>query len=252
MIALHATPGIASGDRRGVVVRRRVARLLRPIEISLVVAGLALLAIYGAARLHGSVASTQAIKQFERAEVAAHVLRASPEAARLGLEASAVLRVAEPPDQTLWGQSRMAAYRTSLSANLGAPLGTLTIPKIDLRVPVFDGTADVTLNRGVGRIEGTASIGYFGNLGIAGHRDGFFRGLKDVVVGDAIDVRSLTATVRYRITEILIVAPTDVYVLDPTEHATLTLVTCYPFYFVGSAPQRYIVKATAEDSSHLL
>jgi sortase A len=165
---------------------------------------------------------------------------------------AADVAVAGHPDQTLWGQSRIAAYRTSLTANVGAPLGVLAIPKIDLRVPVFDGTADMTLNRGIGRIEGTAAIGTSGNLGLAGHRDGFFRGLKDIVVGDAIDLRSRNANVRYRVTEILIVEPTDVYVLDPTDHATLTLVTCYPFYFVGSAPQRYIVKAEAQEASSLL
>jgi sortase A len=160
--------------------------------------------------------------------------------------ASGFLALGGHPDQTLWGESRIAAYRTSLTANLGTPLGIVVIPKIELQVPLFDGTDDSTLNRGVGRIEGTAAVGASGNLGIAGHRDGFFRGLKDIVVGDAIDVRSLAATVRYRVTEILIVEPTDVYVLDATDHATLTLVTCYPFYFVGSAAQRYIVKATAE------
>ena len=234
---------VAAADRTTLAPHRDIARRC---------GGVALLAVYGAARLHGSVASTQAIAQFERAEVAAHVLKVSPEAAPPGTGGSAVLTVAEPPDQTLWDQSRIAAYGTSLSANLGAPLGILTIPQIDLRVPLFDGTTDVTLSRGVGRIEGTGAIGASGNLGIAGHRDGFFRGLKDIVVGDAIDPRAVSGTVRCRVTEILIVEPTDVYVLDPTDHATLTLVTCYPFYFVGSAPQRYIVKATKQDSGTLL
>lgn len=222
--------------------RRGIARILRPIEISLTVAGLALLVVYGAGRLHGAVASAQALNEFERVDAVARYIP----------EAAAASAVAEGPDQTLWGQSRIAAYRTSLTANVGAPVGVLAIPKLDLRVPVFDGTDDVTLNRGVGRIEGTAAMGASGNLGIAGHRDGFFRGLKDIVVGDAIDVRSRNGSVRYRVSEILIVEPTDVHVLDPTDRATLTLVTCYPFYFVGSAPQRYIVKAAAQDSSSLL
>ena len=122
----------------------------------------------------------------------------------------------------------------------------LTIPAIKLEVPIFDGTSEIALNRGLGRIEGTAGVGAAGNLGLAGHRDGFFRGLKDVQVGDAIDVESLEGTTRYRITELSIVEPTDVYVHAPTDSATLTLLTCYPFYFVGDAPQRYIVKGVAE------
>ena len=84
-------------------------------------------------------------------------------------------------------------------------------------------------------------------MGLAGHRDGFFRVLKDVKIGDMIHVQSLDATTRYRISEIKIVEPTDVYVLDPTQSATVTLVTCYPFYFIGEAPQRYIVKGLAEN-----
>jgi sortase A len=232
--------------------RRRLARSLRSIEMPLIVAGLALLAVYGAARLHGFIGANQALEEFERLDEAARnspsPLGSDPPAT----EVAADLAVAGHPDQTLWGQSRIVAYRTSLTANVGAPLGGMAIPKIDQRVPEFDGTADMTLNRGIGRIEGTAAIGTSGNLGLAGHRDGFFRGLKDIVVGDAIDLRSRNANVRYRVTEILIVEPTDVYVLDPTDDATLTLVTCYPFYFVGSAPQRYIVKAEAQEASNLL
>lgn len=229
-----------------------IARFLRIIEIPLIVAGLGLLAVYAAARLHGSVASAQAIEDFERASAAPHTLAYTDGTEQHIPDASGIESDAEHPDQTLWGQTRIAAYQTSLTSDVGAALGVLAIPKIDLRVPVFDGTADVTLNRGVGRIEGTAAIGTPGNLGIAGHRDGFFRGLKDIVVGDAIDLRSRNGTIRYNVSEILIVEPSDVYVLDPTDHTTLTLVTCYPFYFVGSAPQRYIVKATAEEPSNVL
>ena len=125
----------------------------------------------------------------------------------------------------------------------------LTIPSIELEAPIFDGTSELTLNRGIGRIEGTADVGAAGNLGLAGHRDGFFRGLKDVEVGDTINVESLDGTTRYRITELSIVEPSDVHVLAPTDTATLTLVTCYPFYFIGEAPQRYIVKGVAATAS---
>ena len=95
----------------------------------------------------------------------------------------------------------------------------------------------------MGRIEGTARIGEVGNIGIAGHRDGFFRGLKDIETGDTMELETLTGTQSYVIDKISIVSPEDVYVLDPSEESRITLVTCYPFYFVGKAPLRYIVHA---------
>ena len=81
------------------------------------------------------------------------------------------------------------------------------------------------------------------NVGIAGHRDGYFRSLKDVRLGDAVFLRTGGSEERYRVEDILIVDPVDVDVLADTGEPTLTLVTCYPFYFVGSAPQRYIIRA---------
>ena len=115
-----------------------------------------------------------------------------------------------------------------------------------LEVPVYNGADEFNLNRGVARIKGTARIDATGNLGIAGHRDGFFRGLKDIELGDGLVIETLSGAARYRVTSIEIVDPSDVWVLAPTEESTITLVTCYPFYFVGHAPQRYIVTAQAE------
>jgi len=108
----------------------------------------------------------------------------------------------------------------------------------------FGGTDELTLNHGVGRIAGTAHPRDSGNIGIAGHRDGFFRGLKDVAVGDIIDLKTLTGTNTYAVDRIQIVSPRQVEVLGPTSVPSITLVTCYPFYFIGSAPQRYIVTAS--------
>ena len=119
----------------------------------------------------------------------------------------------------------------------------LRIPKIRLEVPVLPGTDDRTLDRGVGHIEDTAPPGTAGNSGIAGHRDGFFRGLKDIAAGDVIELDTLQGKQVYRIERTWVVEPEDVSVLDPTPAPALTLVTCYPFYFVGSAPQRFIVRA---------
>jgi sortase A len=112
-----------------------------------------------------------------------------------------------------------------------------------IEAPVLEGTDDWTLNRGVGHIADTAAPGAPGNIGIAGHRDGFFRALKDIAVGDVIELDTLHETIPYRVERVWIVEPDDVSVLDPTTTPAVTLVTCYPFYFVGSAPQRYIVRA---------
>jgi sortase A len=150
-------------------------------------------------------------------------------------------------DFSQWSPQRIKAYKDSLTAKNDLPLAILYIPKINLEVPVFNDTDDLTLNRGVGRIVGTAHIGQPGNVGIAGHRDGFFRGLKDVGRDDVVELIRPGRTDHYVITEIQIVSPEDVQVLAPTSVPTLTLITCYPFYFVGSAPQRYIVSATMKN-----
>ena len=148
------------------------------------------------------------------------------------------------PDFRLWSEKRIRAYQASLAANVAPPLGVLEISALQLRVPILEGTDDLTLDRGVGHIAGTAPLGEPGNIGIAGHRDGFFRGLKDIHVGEAIDVYTQRGRSRYVVDEIQIVSPDDVSVLAPRAEPSLTLVTCYPFYFVGSAPSRYIVHAT--------
>ena len=108
---------------------------------------------------------------------------------------------------------------------------------------VLEGSDDTTLRRGAGHIEDTPFPGQAGNIGIAGHRDTVFRPLRNIAVGDAIDLTTADRLFRYRITKTLIVGPDDVYVLDPTDRPTMTLVTCYPFEFVGHAPRRFIVQA---------
>lgn len=147
------------------------------------------------------------------------------------------------PEQSLWSEGRIAAYNASLSKSVSDVLGILEIPRLSLEVPVYDGANDLHMDRGAARIEGTAMPGEPGNFGVAGHRDGFFRVLKDIEVGDEITVTSATGQDVYTVAELSIVPPTAVEVLDPTENQSLTLVTCYPFYFVGHAPERFIVHA---------
>ena len=147
------------------------------------------------------------------------------------------------PDQRLWSPERVRAWEDSLSRDAPEALAVLRIPRIGVEVPVLEGTDDWTLNRAVGHIEDTARPGGTGNSGIAGHRDGFFRALKDIHDGDVIELKTLGGTEIYQVRRTWIVDPEDLSVLDPTDAPALTLVTCYPFYFVGSAPQRFIVRA---------
>jgi len=125
----------------------------------------------------------------------------------------------------------------------GSPLGRIEIGAIGLEVMVLEGTGDETLRRGVGHIPGTSLPGQIGNVAIAGHRDTFFRGLRNIQRDDEITLTTLNGTHRYRVESTKIVEPEDIEVLDDSDDAILTLVTCYPFYFVGSAPQRFIVRA---------
>ena len=148
-----------------------------------------------------------------------------------------------------WSEARATAWRKALLAPAPASLAVLRIPKIRLEVPVLPGTDDRTLDRAVGHIEGTATPGTDGNLGIAGHRDGFFRGLKDIAPGDVIEVDTTQGRDVYHVERTWVVNPEDVWVLDPTPTRALTLVTCYPFYFIGSAPHRFIVRAVRVASS---
>jgi sortase A len=128
-------------------------------------------------------------------------------------------------------------------------LAILRIPGIALEVPVTYGTDELVLLSGAGLVEGTGLPGSNGNVAIAAHRDTFFRGLKDLALGDHIQLVMLDRTQTYIVTDLSVVEPTDVHVLDDTGEPVLTLVTCYPFYFVGNAPKRFIVRAVAAEAS---
>ncbi len=146
----------------------------------------------------------------------------------------------EAPDHSDWSEARVRHYQEVAGTPVQA-MGRLDVPDAGLSVMLLEGTDEITLNRAVGHIEGTALPGEPGNLGIAGHRDGFFRGLQHVEVGDTLSLTTLDGVAEYAVESIEIVAPSAVEVLAPTEDPSITLVTCYPFYYVGDAPQRYIV-----------
>jgi len=211
----------------------------RKIERVLLVMGVTLLSMWVGARLHRTIGSRAAMAAFEaeRAADLSNTPSASPDP---------VLGV--PVDFRLWSAKRISAYQDSLAKKGDVPLAILRIPKINLEVPVFNDTDDLTLNRGVGRIRGTAQVGTSGNLGIAGHRDGFFRGLQSIAPGDVLELVRPRHSDRYTVSQIRIVPPEDISVLNPTAVPTLTLVTCFPFYFVGHAPKRYIVTALLDSA----
>lgn len=133
--------------------------------------------------------------------------------------------------------------RSSVVVETGTPLGELSIPRLGLSVAVLQGSDEHTLGVGLGHIETTPLPGEWGNVAIAGHRDSFFRPLRNVQIGDDILLDTPRARVHYRVSSFRVVDPSEVSVIDPTRDAVLTLVTCFPFYFIGSAPDRFIVRA---------
>lgn len=128
----------------------------------------------------------------------------------------------------------------------GGLVGMLDVPRLKLSTPVIEGDDDSTLQRAVGHLPDTPLPWEHGNSAIAGHRDGLFRPLKDLKTGDEIRFRSTRDEFRYRVTKTSIVQPDDVSVLARRSKNSLTLITCYPFYYVGSAPKRFVVFAEQE------
>jgi sortase A len=125
----------------------------------------------------------------------------------------------------------------------GEVLGELLVPRLGLKVIVVQGDSAANLRRAVGHIFTSPLPGEWGNVALAGHRDTFFRPLRNTRVGDEIDFRTPQETFLYVVDSIQLVAPNDMEVLKPTTGRHLTLITCYPFYFVGRAPKRFIVRA---------
>jgi sortase A len=124
-----------------------------------------------------------------------------------------------------------------------ATVGKIEIPVLGLATRVLEGDDARTLRLGVGHIPGTAVPGRSGNIGLAGHRTTFFRSLQKISVGDEIRYSNLVSTFTYRVVSLRIVLPNAIEVLDSTQLPTLTLVTCYPFHSIGTAPERFIVHA---------
>lgn len=135
------------------------------------------------------------------------------------------------------------AESPAIAVSEGSPLGRIEISAVGLTVMVLEGTDEGTLRRAVGHIRGTPLPGQRGNVALAGHRDTFFRGLRKIRVNDEITLTTLSGSYRYRVDSTKVVKPEETEVLEDDGDDILTLVTCYPFNFVGSAPRRFIVRA---------
>ena len=161
-------------------------------------------------------------------------------------ESHVLQRLLESGHQASAGSLRLS----SSTATPGPPavaasglIGRIEIPRLGLSAIVIEGTSATTLRRAVGHISGTALPGQPGNVGISGHRDTFFRPLRNIRQNDIITLTTLGGEYRYRVVSTKVVSPYDVAVLDSSANEILTLITCYPFYFVGSAPDRFMVRA---------
>jgi sortase A len=119
----------------------------------------------------------------------------------------------------------------------------MEVPRLGLKVIVVQGDSPRILRRAVGHIRETALPGESGNVALTGHRDTFFRPLRNIQSGDAITVKTLDAEFRYRVESTTVVPPSDISVLQASRERTLTLITCFPFYYLGAAPNRFIVRA---------
>jgi len=193
-------------------------------------AGLMGLVLVGAIYMHGAVSSRMAVAAFQQ------------NSDEYAAQTNAIDLGGYSPDQTLWSDKARAKY-AKISPRPGAPVALLKIERLNLEAPVFAGTDRVTLNRGIGVVEGSPMPGEAGNVALSAHRDSFFRPLKDIAVGDAIELQTLRGILNFQVSDISVVDPLDISVLDPTDEPVLTLITCYPFYYVGFAPDRYIVRA---------
>jgi sortase A len=191
----------------------RPGRRFRWLERVLFVVGLALLGFYGYVTVEAHL-----YQAFENRELEA-ILASAPEVS------PDVVKARRPPPAP------------------GSTIGRIEIPRLGVSAVIRAGIDARTLRLAVGHVPGTALPGDDGNIGLAGHRDTFFRRLKDIQPDDEIRVVTPDGTHVYRVERTNVVEPGDTWVLNATDEPVLTLVTCYPFSYVGSAPQRFIVRA---------
>lgn len=190
---------------------RRAGRIRKWIALFLFVGGATLVGVYVWSVVHGRIYQERQSQAFERK------LKVEPESPSIH---------PAPPE-----------------VKNGDVLGRLLIPRLRLTAMVREGAGEDTLGVALGHIPGTAMPGRPGNVGVAGHRDTLFRGLRNIRKDDLIEFETLGGKFDYQVESTTIVTPQDVEVLNASAQPEITLVTCYPFYYVGSAPDRFVVKA---------
>ncbi len=223
--------------------------VVRSGELLSYIAGIALTGFFAVQLAQGEVERQGAISAFEDQVLLASSavsMDAEIEANNPATAPAVGFNVDDAPDTSLWAPGRIADYKKSLTADLPPILGVLEVPAVGLEVPVYQTSSELVMDRAAGVINGMAYPHEGGNIGISGHRDGYFRALKDVQVGDLILLQTLEGEKRFTIESTTVVDKTDTHLLKDTREQTVTLVTCYPFYFVGHAPQRFIVTASLD------
>lgn len=146
-------------------------------------------------------------------------------------------------EKKIYAQEQHNASLSQAVVKEGDVLGRIEIPRLGMKIAILEGTTSETLRLGVGHIAGTALPGETGNIGIAGHRDTYFRALKDIRIHDKIQIQTPTGLSRFEVDSVEIVDPGDIEVLARPAGSAVTLVTCYPFHFIGAAPKRFVVHA---------
>jgi sortase A len=231
--SILSTSGVApGGSSRPDGRARRAAGVTRAASAVLIAAGAASLLWYGATIARASWVQHRQAEEL----VAAWENRAAP---------AAEIRPAELPSDPSGASdsSRAAAASPAAIRRASAVVGQLEIPRVGVSAMVRHGDDNETLDVAIGHLPGTAWPGESGNVALAGHRDTLFRGLRHIRRGDDITITTPDGPVRYRVEDTFVVNPRDVWVLQRTGENVLTLITCYPFNYVGSAPRRFIVRA---------
>ena len=228
-------------------------RALLYIEKLLLLGGITLILIFLTVKLHakqGHSASVEEVEALIQSNKHKTALISSPDKPLINnhelVKQDELVSLKEEsessPNMSDWSAKRKKDYHEAKVTS--SVIGLLEIPQIDLKVAIFEKASEPHLNKGVARVLQRAQLSGEGNLSLAGHRDGFFRKLGQLNLGDTFTVSDIQGTVfNYQVTKTWIVKPQDTYVMNATEKPSVTLITCYPFYFVGSAPERYIVRA---------
>ena len=226
--------------------------ILRSVEVVSYLFGLVFIVFFVSQLAQGEVQRRQDIAEFEQVVSASGYAPGSISSSTSTSTSTVAIDLSTEtlpaPDTNLWAPGRIADYEASMQMEIPQILGLLEVPSVGLKVPIYPSDSELNMDRGAGIIDGMAYPHEPGNIGIAGHRDGYFRVLKDVRVGDKLLLQTLSGPKQFTVDTRQIIEIDNLSVLQDTQNQTVTLVTCYPFYFVGHAPQRFIVTASLDNT----